>query len=273
MWQASVNPKAETVEELQGRRKKLHMGMCKLLEEDLALLAEARLADDSAAPGVMAAMTAIKERIKRDFDDQTRVHEMVDADEFNRDEKYKRLMNEAIDGKAYALQKMQVYLESIAEAMPQPELQVIFNAPLAHFASEATVLRLRTGIMAFPWEKVVQERSADIDLGEWNAASASAQARELASGALGGNPNVRSVLVMGVELALSRGWETTYLRWSSNAAVMALPVTVSLVLRNCRHLDALDIRCSGVLGAWLCIVSRQYHLPPELTPPPVPICP
>ncbi len=38
--QASVNPKAETVEELQMRRKALHMGMCKLLREDLSLLAD-----------------------------------------------------------------------------------------------------------------------------------------------------------------------------------------------------------------------------------------
>ncbi len=35
--QASVNPKAETVEELQGRRKNLHLGMMKLAREDLAL--------------------------------------------------------------------------------------------------------------------------------------------------------------------------------------------------------------------------------------------
>jgi hypothetical protein len=35
--QASVNPKAETVEELQERRKNLHMGMLKLAREDLAL--------------------------------------------------------------------------------------------------------------------------------------------------------------------------------------------------------------------------------------------
>ena len=35
--QASVNPKAETVEELQGRRKHLHMGMLKLAREDAAL--------------------------------------------------------------------------------------------------------------------------------------------------------------------------------------------------------------------------------------------
>ena len=40
--QASVNPKAETVEELQRRRKGLHMGMCKLLREDLSIMAEQR---------------------------------------------------------------------------------------------------------------------------------------------------------------------------------------------------------------------------------------
>ncbi len=32
-----MNPKAETVEELQARRKNLHMGMLKLAKEDLAL--------------------------------------------------------------------------------------------------------------------------------------------------------------------------------------------------------------------------------------------
>ncbi len=41
--QASVNPKAETVEELQGRRKALHMGMLKLAREDLSLTLHAGL--------------------------------------------------------------------------------------------------------------------------------------------------------------------------------------------------------------------------------------
>ncbi len=35
--QALVNPKVETVEELLGRRKNLHMGMTKLARDDLAL--------------------------------------------------------------------------------------------------------------------------------------------------------------------------------------------------------------------------------------------
>ena len=37
VWQASVNSKVETVEELKGRRKTLHLGMLKLAQEDLAL--------------------------------------------------------------------------------------------------------------------------------------------------------------------------------------------------------------------------------------------
>ncbi len=37
-----MNPKAETVEELQRRRKGLHLGMCKLLREDLSIMAEHR---------------------------------------------------------------------------------------------------------------------------------------------------------------------------------------------------------------------------------------
>ncbi len=39
--QASVNPKAETVEELKQRRKNLHLGMMKLAREDLALKLQA----------------------------------------------------------------------------------------------------------------------------------------------------------------------------------------------------------------------------------------
>jgi hypothetical protein len=43
--QASVNPKAETVEELLARRKNLHMGMLKLAKEDLALTLQAGIDD------------------------------------------------------------------------------------------------------------------------------------------------------------------------------------------------------------------------------------
>ena len=240
-----MNPKAETVEELQGRRKALHLGMCKLLREDLALKAEQRLADPQAGAGEIQCSGEIRNRVAKEFDELTRAHELVEADAFNADDKYKALMTEAIDGKAQALEKMGVYLESAARAMPRSELDAIFSAPLADFASKAAVLRLRTGITEFPWVEVVEERRADIDLGEWDAASASVQARELIASALGGNANLRSVTVKSVKLALGEGWATARLEWADNAAVKALPATVAVVLRSCWGLTSLDLRCDA----------------------------
>ncbi len=49
--QASVNPKAETVDELQGRRKTLHLGMCKLGRQDLSLGLQRILIRNKVAPG------------------------------------------------------------------------------------------------------------------------------------------------------------------------------------------------------------------------------
>jgi hypothetical protein len=227
-----VNPKAETVEDLQGRRKALHLGMCKLLREDLVLVAESRHADCSAISGA----GAIKERITQDFDSQTREHEGVDAAAYNDDNVYRHCMFEAIDGKAHAITKMEVYLESAAAGRVT---DLVFNAALKDFDCWATTLRLRTGITAFPWEDVVKERSPDIDLDEWDAALVSEQARELVAGALQSNRNVRSVTVKGVKLALSDGWATTEIKWEQ---VPALPVTVALLVRNCTLLSTLDIR-------------------------------
>ncbi len=235
-----MNTKAETVEELHSRRKNLHMGMCKLLREDLSFQAEARLAGGSAPPDTMR---AIKERVFRDFDEQTQEHGRIGEAAFNDDVEYKRLMTEAIRGKASALEKLGIYLESVAAAMDTPDLAGIFRAPLADFADRAAVLRLRTGIAAFPWAAVVLERSADLDLGDFDAGLVSGQAREHVADALGGNPNVRSVRVKGVRLELSCGWQTAELDWAGKGeAVGAAPATVSLLLSSCSCLTSLDLR-------------------------------
>ncbi len=54
VWQASVNPKAETVEELLARRKDLHMGMVKLAREDLNYILHAGI-DSYTVPNCAAA--------------------------------------------------------------------------------------------------------------------------------------------------------------------------------------------------------------------------
>ena len=38
-----MNAKAETAEDLQGRRKRLHVGMCKLVREDISVEADQKL--------------------------------------------------------------------------------------------------------------------------------------------------------------------------------------------------------------------------------------
>ncbi len=239
-----MNPKAETVEELQGRRKNLHMGMCKLLKEDLALQAAARLAEKGTLlrKNALPDTSGVKECITKDFECQTQVHMNVDENTFNKDTEYKRLMIEAIDGKAYALCKLDIFLESVAAGLDQESLVRILNAPLSDFANQSTVLRLRTGISDFPWEAIVQERSAEIDLGTWNAAKCSAYAQEHVVSALAGNQNVHFVHVKGVKLDLTHGWATSEILWRDNAAVKELPATVFLLLRNCSCLSKLDVR-------------------------------
>ena len=152
-------------------------------------------------------------------------------------------MSEAIGGKANALEKLGIYLESVAAAMDPPDLARILGAPLADFADRAALLRLRTGVAAFPWAAAVLERCADLDLGDFDAGPVSGQAREHVAGALGGNPNVRSVRIKGVRLDLSGGWATAELDWArKGGAVGAAPETVSLLLSCCTCLSSLDLR-------------------------------
>ena len=240
--QASVNPKAETVEELQGRRKALHLCMCKLLREDLALKAEQRLAAHGQAD---ADASGVRDRVVAEFDGLTRGHVLVDAEAFNSDERYKALMTEAIDSKAHALEKLDIYLESAAGGFDRDALDRIRDAPLALFADPSVVLPLRTGVSQFPWAAVVTDKSPEIDLGDWDAGPVAARALESVAAALAGNANIRAVTVKGVKLELKVGWATTRLEWAENAAVRALPATVALVLRNCVCLTSLDLRCNG----------------------------
>jgi hypothetical protein len=54
-----VNPKAETVEELQGRRKGLHLGMIKLAREDLALCLQAGIDAHTVSQSALPPPTAL----------------------------------------------------------------------------------------------------------------------------------------------------------------------------------------------------------------------
>jgi hypothetical protein len=241
-----VNPKAESVEELKARRKNLHMGMCELLREDLAYKAYEKLSITFNVVGSVGRQ--IKESVLKEFDDQTREHESRGEEIFNQDEMYKKLSNEAIDGKTHALEKIDFLLtraqndtgnEATPDGMDQQLETAILKAALKDFTG---LMRLRTD---FPWDDVEKNNKTEIDLRAWDAATIPEWAlREFVVCALGGNTVIRAVMIKGVRLELSQGWATTELLWSRNQAVKAVPATVWLVLRTCVGVTKLDIRCS-----------------------------
>ena len=184
----------------------------------------------------------IKERIKVDFHKLVEQHEDRDISEFNNDGVYKYLMSEAIDGKAYAILKMDIYIESLESNFEERALVKIFDCPIMNFKSPATVLELRTDIVGFPWTEIVEEKSAAIDIGGWNADGVESKAIEHVSNALRSNINLRSVDAASVKLDLKEGWATTKIDWKSKEAVTLLPATAALLLRNCNRATNLNIR-------------------------------
>ena len=194
----------------------------------------------------------IKECIKEQFDSLVREHEGVDQVTFNEDDtKYKLLMAEAIDGKAYALLKMEVFLDSVAAGLDELSVERILHAPIRSFASPAAVLELRTGLIDFPWKAVVEERSASIVLGGWNAAGVAKQSLEFVVSSLNKNTNLRSIAVNDEKLDLPDGWASTKLQWESSKVVKAMPATVAVLLQNCSCLTSLNLRSC---------IFYMYHL-------------
>ena len=189
-----------------------------------------------------ARIILIKDRIKCDFDKLVELHESQPTSEFNKDDVYKCLMSEAIDGKAYALLKMDIYIESLEDNFEERALTKIFDTPIKSFESLATVLELRTDIVGFPWKRIVEEKCAAVDIGGWNAEGVAPKAIEHVFNALRCNTNLRSVDAASVKLDLQEGWTTTTIDWKSKEAVTLLPATAALLLRNCIHVTNLNIR-------------------------------
>ncbi len=189
-----------------------------------------------------AKLNRIRDQIKGDFDALVGKHENQDILNFNDDHVYKQLMSEAIDGKAYALSKMKIYIESLKDGFREAALERIFNAGIESFGSPATVLELQTDIAGFPWKQIVEEKSASVDIDKWDAKGVAPKAVERVAAALRGNSNLHAVDVHGVRLGLPAGWASTEIEWDGKVAVTRLPSTVALLLRNCAGLTSLNIR-------------------------------
>ena len=178
-----------------------------------------------------------------EFDLLVKTHNDHPPEIFNSDdEKYKSIIIEAIDGKAHAKQKMNIWLEAVLAGSQQDHCNQIFHAPITDFACPGKKLELQTGIVDFPWKQVVVEKSADINLGDWNAAEISESKLDFVVSALASNLNTRFFFVKGVKLCLEQGWETCKVDWSNKEVLSELPATVSILLRGCTRLTELNLR-------------------------------
>jgi hypothetical protein len=193
--------------------------------------------------GLQDELIQIKDRIKGDFDKLVEEHEKRDLKDFNEDDVYKQLMSEAIDGKAHAHSKMEIYIESLKDRFPEDALARIFGAPIKSFESPATVLELRTNIYpGFPWKQIVEEKSASVDVGRWDAEGVAPKAVEHVAKAFRDNANLHAVHVAGVKLSLPVGWASAAIDWVGKVAVKDRPATAALLLRNCTGVTSLNIR-------------------------------
>jgi hypothetical protein len=262
---ANMNLKGLTLEQLIERRKLLHLAMLKNLKEELYIEAQG-LRSESLEPSLSltsgteqtsvnvdesssvstnqltSKFDAIMDRITNDFGGLVRVHKEVPVEKFNEDTEFKRLITDAIDGKAMALCKMKIYLGALNEHRRADHMDKIFNFDYMELKSEAAQLQLKTGIDNFPWKSVVEDKSPKIDLGCWDASKEIKEDIQHVVSALGKNTHINSIVLKNVEVRLNEAWNTMSINMSNNAAVKELPATVALLLRNCKLLTSLDLR-------------------------------
>ena len=190
----------------------------------------------------------VVDAVGREVDaDVWRAHAETAAEDYNDDRTYKRLMAEAIDAKAWALHKVDIFADGLLgpSQCDAAALDRILAAPVRRFADRRVAWQLRTGYEDFPWTDVMEGR-ARVDLGQWRPAGADAAKLQLVRDAFASNSNLLAVIVAGHELALGAGVCTRALDLrgggSGGAAAKAAPDVVAFLISVLDRLEALDLR-------------------------------
>lgn len=184
-----------------------------------------------------------------EVDDLAKKHANHDIGTFNNDAEYKKLTAEAIDAKAFALKKIQFFVDSIEASREDKKLLPrIMARPFLDFAHPSTILELQTDAGGFPWEQVTKQ-SAVIDFKAWRPGSMSQTNVDIMIGAMSENSAMRQVSV-GADctdrLFFADGWKTKEIDWSSKPAVTSAPDIVSMLLRSCYGIISLNLRLNSV---------------------------
>ena len=224
--------KSGSAEQLGQRRKTLHLATLATLREELSRELEVN--------SQVIGNSGVK-RIYDEFDRLIHAHEIVTFEQYGVDPDYKKLTSEAIEIKSMAMLKVEIYVESVKSNCDDAVLERILARPFAEFARQTVVLELRTGIRNFPWKDVAEKNSV-VDFGSWSPSGIEASKLDMVVQALADNHNLRTIRVNGHEVSLSGGWESKEINWDRSPAVKSSPVTMALLLRNCRAVTSLSIR-------------------------------
>ena len=202
------------------------------------------------------------------------------AENFNNDEKFKYMIDEAITCKSFARKKLEMYAKYLRVYVEGPEaikygheyseaikyskedlkaiLDRIVNCAIQYFSSADCEDEIITDCFEFPWGSLREQRAL-VNLGSWHPTLLKSDQKKLdkCSESLKNNKDLRTIRLgsnsQHVDLDLSDAWNTKEVIWESKA--QSIPWSnefywssrffvdiVVLLLKNCRNLTILSLR-------------------------------
>jgi hypothetical protein len=263
--------KGLTLEQLEQRRKDLHMAMTKNLREELELdstpasllsnyltskenipedshdIAKANLKIKSMPLNERMAMegklTSAIDNVIKEYTDLIEKQGKIGLETFNNDDEYKDIIRKAIIAKSNAFSKIQFYLDNLVDGNEEL-LNLILQCPFEELAIPGKKQEIKTGLsIPFPWRDLL-EKQGIVDFGAWNPhhESMTAEKTELALHELRNHNRFHTLRINEHLLAFQGGWAAEKINWDGQKAVEESPGTVAFLLKNCKALTSISIR-------------------------------
>lgn len=145
----NVNLKGLTVEELQERRKTLHVAMFDNLISEIQLDFH-----------VVDCAESYKEAVLNQCREVLHKHKERPSQEYNEDSTYKDALEEALNIKSLAPRKMAIICQRRAFDCDEKDFRRILHAPLADIGQDGKYYKLLSGFSDFPWEAIFERAAA-----------------------------------------------------------------------------------------------------------------
>jgi hypothetical protein len=184
--------------------------------------------------------------VEEEFAELENRHTATPPTDFNRDEVYQRLTTEAIEAKTLCLRKIRICASQAGKGAGQDTMDLFLKLPIKDFASQYVEFEVATGLFNFPWAEVVN-MSRTVPFGRWRPQGIDEGKLRVVLEALAKNTNMRLVTLDDDcgklhSLALLEGWASKSLEWGIQDVVHQAPALAALLIRNCVHLETLELR-------------------------------